>query len=151
MDNREFNVIMKQAIEAEAEAHEFYLDVAGKISDPAVKKLFADFASEEYEHQKQLEEIKSKEIHGFDFNRVHDFKVSETVDLPRLSTKMKPVEAIALAMKKEEEAIKTYIRLANHASDPESQRIYYELAQMEQGHKARMENLYTNTAFPEVW
>lgn len=151
MDNREFETIMKRAIEAEAEACEFYRDVAGRVSDPAVKKLFADFASEEYKHQKQLEEIKSKEIHDFNFNGARDFKVSESVDLPRLSTKMKPTDAIALAMKKEEEAVKIYTWLANHASDQEKQRIYSELAQMEQEHKASMETLYTNTAFPEVW
>ena len=151
MDNREYNGIMNQAIEAEAEAYEFYRDVAGKVTDPAVKRLFTDFASEEYEHKKQLEEIKTKEIQDFNFNGARDFKVSETVNLPRLSTKMKPVEAIALAMKKEEEAVKNYSQLANITSDPGKQKIYSELAEMEQEHKARMEALYTNTAFPEVW
>jgi len=151
MNNREFTGIMNQAIEAETEAYEFYRDVAGKVTDPAFKQIFADFASEEYEHKKQLEEIKTKEVHNFDFNGARDFKVSETVDLPRLSTKMKPVDAIALAMKKEEEAVKNYSRLANLSSDPEKQKVYSELADMEQEHKARMETLYTNTAFPEVW
>lgn len=151
MDNLEFNEIMNRAIEAEIEAYEFYRDVAGKVSDPAVKQLFTDFASEEYEHKKQLEEIRTKEIHDFNFNGAKDSKVSETIDLPRLSTKMKPVEAIALAMKKEEEATKIYSQLATFTRDREKQRLYSELAQMEQEQKARMEALYTNTAFPEVW
>lgn len=151
MNVRQFNGIMNRAIEAEAEASEFYRDVAGRINDPAVKQLFADFANEEYEHKKQLEEIKSKEIYDFNFNGAQDFKVSESVDLPRLSTKMKPLDAIALAMKKEAEAIKTYSQLAAFTRDPGKQKIYSELAEMEQEHKARMEALYTNTAFPEVW
>jgi len=68
-----------------------------------------------------------------------------------LSADMKPVDAIALAMKKEEEAVKAYTHLASSVNDRALQRIYTELAQMEKEHKARMEDLYTNMAFGEVW
>jgi len=151
MDNREFNGIMTQAIASETEAYEFCRDVAGKVPAPAVKQLFTEFASEEYEHKRKLDEIKAEDVQDFHFSETQDFKVSETVGLPRLSANMKPVDAIALAMKKEEEAVKTYSQLAAFSSDPEKQKIYSELADMEQEHKARMEYLYTNTAFPEVW
>ena len=33
----------------------------------------------------------------------------------------------------------------------EQKRIFTELASMERGHKARLEDIYTNMAFPEVW
>lgn len=151
MDNREFDRIMDRVIEAEAEACKFYYDAAEKVTDPAVKQLFSEFASEESLSKKQLEELKANEVHDFDFDGAPDFKVSETVDLPSLSADMKPTDAIALAMKKEEEAMKSYFYLASLSCDPEKQRIYHELAQIGEKHKARMEALYTNTAFPEVW
>ena len=151
MDKREFDTIMEQAIEAEVESYEFYRDVASKATNPAVKQLFTEFAREEYGHKEQLEEIKARGIQEFDFEGAADYKVSETVDLPLLSAGMKPADAIALAMKKEEAAVKIYSHLASSVSDPAIQRIYTELAQMETEHKARMEDLYTNMAFGEVW
>ena len=99
---------------------------------------------------KNLLLLLANEIYDFDFDGTPDFKVSETVDLPRLSIDMKPLDAVALVMKKEE-AIKIYSKLATFTSDSEKQRIYYELAQIGEKHKSRMEALYTNTAFPEVW
>jgi rubrerythrin len=151
MDKKEFERIMEQAIEAEVESYEFYRDVANKATNPAVKQLFIEFAREEHGHKEQLEEIKAKGMQDFDFAGAADYKVSETVDLPPLSAEMKPTDAIALAMKKEEAAVKIYSHLASSVSDPAIQKIYTELAQMETEHKARMEDLYTNMAFGEVW
>ncbi len=151
MDKIEFERIMEQAIAAEVESYEFYRDVASKATNPAVKQLFSEFAREEQGHKEQLKEIKAKGIQDFDFEGAADYKVSETVDLPLLSADMKPADAIALAMKKEEAAVKMYSHLASSVSDPALQKIYTELAQMETEHKARMEDLYTNMAFGEVW
>lgn len=139
------------AIDAEVEAYEFYQDAAAKVSDQGMKKLLQEFAAEEQGHKKALENIKVKEIQNFSFSGGADYKVSETVELPRLSMTMKPMDAIALAMKKEEEAMKIYTRLASDTNDPEKQRIFEGLAKMEEGHKVQMEEMYTNTAFPEVW
>jgi rubrerythrin len=151
MEKKKFKSIMDMAIAAEVEAYEFYQEVAAKVSDPNLKKLFEEFANEEKGHQVSLESIKEKEIQNFSFSAGADYKISEAVELPKLSLDMKPADAIALAMKKEEEAMKTYNNLAVATNDPEKQKIFASLAQMEEGHKVRMEGLYTQTAFPEVW
>jgi len=151
MNQSEFERIMKLAIEAETEAYEFYRDVSEKVTDASVKKIYQEFAQEELGHRTLLEQILKHDIKTFSFTGASDYKVSETVELPRLSLELKPVDAIALAMKKEEEAMKTYSSLAALSADPQKQKIFSELAKMEEGHKARMESLYTNTAFPEVW
>jgi rubrerythrin len=54
-------------------------------------------------------------------------------------------------MKKEEEAMKAYNEMARVSSNPDQSQEFLELAAMEQGHKTKLENLYTNMAFPEVW
>jgi rubrerythrin len=64
---------------------------------------------------------------------------------------MKPSDTIALAMKNEEEAMNMYTDLANCSSDQEQKKVFQALAKMEQGHKARLEDMFTNMAFPEVW
>lgn len=151
MDNKEFEVIIDSAIAAEIEAYEFYRDVAATLSDRSLKMIFQEFADEEKMHRVALENIKEKEILNFSFASGADYKISEVVELPKLSVTMKPAEAIALAMKKEEEAMKIYMSLAAATNDPEKEKIFASLGKMEEGHKTKMEGLYTQTAFPEVW
>jgi rubrerythrin len=55
------------------------------------------------------------------------------------------------SIKKELEAMQMYTQLANLSSDVEQKLLFSQLANMESGHKARLEDLYTNMAFPEVW
>lgn len=151
MDKNEFNAIMEMAIAAEMEAHEFYKNVAATVSDASLKMIFKEFAEEEQGHRNILEGIKENEKQNFSFSIGPDYKVSEVVQLPQLTMTMKPSDAIALAMKKEEEAMKIYKSFAAASNDPEKQQIFTSLAVMEEGHKTKMEALYTQTAFPEVW
>lgn len=64
---------------------------------------------------------------------------------------MKPVDAIALATKNEEEAIDMYAQLSAICTDKEQKDLVESLAWMEQGHKVRLEEMYTNMVFPGVW
>jgi rubrerythrin len=73
------------------------------------------------------------------------------VDLPKLSVEMKYAEAIALAMKKEQEAMEMYDNFARASKDRDQQNIFLELAKMEKSHKTRLEELYNSVAFAEVW
>jgi rubrerythrin len=45
----------------------------------------------------------------------------------------------------------TYTELANYSTDQEQREVFMALAKMEQGHKAKLEDMYTNMAFPESW
>lgn len=151
MDIKEFDSIMDMAIAAEVEAFEFYSNVAAVVADAGMKKVFQELAAEESGHKVSLEAIKTKEKQKFSFTASTDYKIAETVAMPGLSMDMKPADAIALAMKKEEAAMKMYTGLAQAATDPERQKLFMNLANMESGHKAKMEDLYNQTAFPEVW
>ena len=44
-----------------------------------------------------------------------------------------------------------YTQLANASTDASQKKLFADLASMERGHKARLEDIYTNMAFPEVW
>lgn len=60
-------------------------------------------------------------------------------------------DAVALAMKKKEEAMKLYERLANSTNNQEAKELFLDLADLEQLQKTKLEELYTSTAYPEVW
>lgn len=64
---------------------------------------------------------------------------------------MKPLEGLVIAIKKELEAMQTYTQLAKRSTDTEQQFLFSQFATMEKTQKARLEDIYTTMAFPEVW
>lgn len=63
----------------------------------------------------------------------------------------KPLEGIVIAIRKELEAMQMYTQLASLSTDEEQKMVFNQLANMERNHKARLEDIYTNMAFPEAW
>jgi rubrerythrin len=93
----------------------------------------------------------TKDISKMKFDASHDYKVADALPAPALKVGMKPIEGLVIAIKKELEAMQMYSQLAKLAKDNETQLLFSQLANMERGHKARLEDIYTNMAFPEVW
>lgn len=151
MARDEVGKIIEFAINSELEAWEFYEDVARKCEDEYLKSMFLGFAQEEKMHKLILEDILSEGVKGFIFKGTKDYNVSLAVDKPGLSIHMKPADAIALAMKNEEEAMNLYMRLADDSSDPKQKKIFEDLATMERGHKFKMEKAFVDIGYPEVW
>lgn len=143
--------IISTAIDREVEAYTFYRSVADKAKDKALKSLFDELAGEEKKHREFLQGFLSKDVGKIKFAAGHDYKVGDELPSPKLSVEMKPLEGIVIAIKKELEAMQMYTQFANAAADVETQLLFSQLANMERSHKARLEDIYTNMAFPEVW
>jgi rubrerythrin len=150
MQVEEYKKIISDAVLNEIEAYEFYSSVSEKVKNNSLKAIFKELAEEEKRHKNSLKGFLS-DLRPMRFDGKKDYKVSETVEMPRLSLDMKPSDAIALAMKSEEEAMNMYTELANCSGDQKQKEVFQALAKMEQGHKARLEDMFTNMAFPEVW
>ena len=151
MNFDQYKEIIEFAIAGEKEAQEFYTVAAYKIDDPYLKKMFEQFAKDEKGHEKILKGILSKGAINLYFDESTDYKVAETVDTPKLTTDMKPADAIALAMKKEEEAMKQYTDLAEACKDPSQKIVFLDLAAMERAHKLKMEKAFVDIGYTEVW
>ncbi|MGI6430677.1 MAG: ferritin family protein [Synergistaceae bacterium] len=149
---KNYKEILKMAVGNEVEAYEFYRDAAAKMKDPAMKKTFMELADEESGHKVLLEGFLSNEMKDMKFSDEKDYKVAETVEAPQtLSTDMAFKDAIALAMKKEQEAMEMYQQFADASEGAKQKETFLELAKMEKGHKVRLEGIYTDIAFIEVW
>lgn len=151
MNTTDYKKILKTAIGNEVEAFEFYSSAAKKSKDANLKGIFSELADEEMKHKILLESFLSNEKSQMNFHNAPDYKISESVELPRLTAEMSFAEGIALAMKKEEEAMEMYQQFANASSNADQKNAFLQLAKMEQGHKIKLEGLYTNTAYTEVW
>ena len=145
--------IISLAIDREVEAYTFYRTIADKIKDNALKSLFDELAGEEKKHREFLQAFLTKDVSKMKFAAGHDYKVGDALPSPKLTTDMKPLDGLVLAIRKELEAMQMYTQLANAAADTETQLLFSQLANMERGHKARLEDIYTNMAFPmtEWW
>jgi rubrerythrin len=143
--------IISNAINAEIEAYTFYRTISDKVKDPALKKLFGELAGEEKQHREFLQGILSKDVAKMQFDAKKDYKVVNAMPSPPLSADMKPLDGLVVAIKKELEAMQMYTQLAGLSADMEQKFLFTQLANMESGHKARLEDIYTNMAFPEVW
>jgi len=152
MDLEKYKQVISYAIQNEIDAKEFYEKVAEKIKDTYLKEVFEKFASEEAKHEKILISILNQEkmdISFFNFEK--DFKVSETIEMPEVNAEMDLKNAIGLAMKNEEIAMKNYTALAENCHDHELKKIFMDLAAMERDHKFKMEQNFVDVAYPEVW
>ena len=143
--------IISTAIEREVEAYTFYRTISDKVKDPALKKLFGELAGEEKQHREFLQGMLTKDVAKMSFDAKKDYKVVNAMPSPPLSADMKPLDGLVVAIKKELEAMQMYSQLAGLSTETEQKFLFTQIANMESGHKARLEDLYTNMAFPEVW
>jgi rubrerythrin len=151
MNAAEYKKIISLAIDREVEAYTFYKKVADKSKDANLKKIFAELAGEEKKHREFLQDFLAKEAKTMHFDTKVDYKVGDSLPTPPITPDLKPLEGLVLAIKKELEAMQMYTRLAAASTDAQQQMLFASLADMERGHKARLEDIYVNTAFPEVW
>lgn len=151
MKNDEFRSVIDFAIENEVEAYEFYRDAALKVKDQQLKETFEDLAKEEKEHKVFLEEFLVSSVDHIKLDEFKDYKVSETIDRPKLSVDMGFAEAIGLAIKNEEDAMNMYRDLSSACLDEDEKELFLGLMKMEQMHKVKLEKIYLEVAYAEVW
>lgn len=151
MNNNKYKKIISSAIEREIEAFTFYQSVSKKAKDKSIKSIFSKLAEEEQEHRHTLEGFLAKAPEKMHFSESKDYKIVDALVTPSLTADLKPVEGIIIAIKNELEAMQIYTQLANVSTDAAQKKIFLELTTMERGHKSKLEDIYTNMAFPEVW
>jgi len=151
MNQIDFKKIISNAINQEVEAFTFYNAVSEKAKDVNLKRLFKDLAGEEDKHKRTLEGYLTKDPGKIHFSQSADYKVADALPTPPLTLDLKPVDGLVIAIKKELEAMQMYTQLAKASADETQKNIFLELASMERGHKSKLEDIYTNMAFPESW
>lgn len=152
MDAFAIEKVFSMAIKREIEAYEFYRDVANRMQNESVKIIFEQLSKEEMGHREVLEKLKSNPTTMMSFTKPSaDYKLAEATELPNLNINMKPADALALAMKKEQQAVESYRKLSSETNDVKIKEIFDNLSNMELQHKNRLENMFTEIGYPEVF
>ncbi len=151
MNAEEYRKIISNAIDKEVESYTFYRSTADKVKDPALKKLFGELAEEEKTHREVLQAFLTKDVKMLHFDASYNYRVVDDSATPKLNPDMKPVDGLVLAIKKELAAMQMYTQLAKGSANPEQRMVFEQLANMERGHKARLEDIYVNMTMVESW
>lgn len=151
MKNNELISIIDFAIENEVDSYEFYRDATIKVEDQFLKETFEGLAQEELTHKKFLKDFLLSDVEDIRLDEFSDYKISETIDKPKLSIEMNFADALGLAIKNEEEAMYMYKSLSDACLDEGHKKLFLGLMKMEQMHKSKLEEIYVNVAYGEVW
>ncbi len=146
----ELKALIEHAIVQEELSHDFYLRLADLVSHSETRDTFTFLAKDELEHKAFLQSCLTPggcPLYG----RAQDVHLSELLEVPAINEEMSPKEALVIAMKREEGSYHFYQRLASLQPPGEAKAFLEKMAQVELGHKEKMEYLYDNAAFPEVW
>ena len=133
--------ILEFAIAEEVAANQFYMELAGKMKNPAMAKVFEDFAKEELGHKSKLEAIKQGEMLE-PTEKVAELKIADYLVDTEPKPDMDYKDALVLAMKKEKAAYRLYLDLAAVAEAEELTNMFLYIAQEEAKHKLRFEIEY---------
>ncbi len=148
--NLELDAIIKSAIAQEELSHDFYLRMANLVTHAETKETFQYLAKEELEHKHFLEGCFTDQgclLAGAPQNT----HLAELLQAPAFTEDLSPKEALVIAMKREEGSYRFYQSLAALQPPGEVRSFLDKMAQVELSHKEKMEYIYDNVAFPEVW
>ena len=142
--------ILDFAISNEEEAVVFYNELAGKMKNPEMVKIFTDFAKEEGLHKEKLLDIKKGKLFLSSGKKILDLKISDYIDTDvKITEDMSYEEALLIAMKKEQSSFKLYSALAEKTSDEGLRNTLLVIAQEEAKHKLRFEIEYDEMVLRE--
>ncbi len=152
MQSKDLSAVLDMAIDKEIEAHAFYLDLQGRVTDLEVKQTLQFLADEERKHREFLSRYKEGEAgpQSLKGSQVIDYKIAEHLERPDISGKMESKDAYLVAAHRELNSYNFYKQLAEIHPKGETREMLLRMANEEMKHKEKVEYLYSNTAFPQT-
>ncbi len=143
MDLKQYEEIIKFAIEKEIGAFNFYTKASQVAKYSGARELFVDFSKEEEKHRKLLEEITVEKIAQLKVEKaVPDLKISDYMVDVEFRPDLSYADILRMAMKMEERSLKLYTDLKETAKGQEIHKLFDFLAQQEAKHKYAIEKKY---------
>lgn len=144
--------LIDTAIEREEDAFRFYMDIHGKVQDPAARETIQWIAGEEQKHKAFLVKYRQGNFgaSGLKLSDVVYYKIAEHQKEPEVKVNMNSSEVYLVASHRELRSHQFYTALANQHTAGEGRDMLLKMANEELKHKEKMEYLYANTAFPQT-
>jgi rubrerythrin len=146
------NHILEIAIQKEIESQHLYEEIRRKVTGDAARDVLRQLSQQEQRHQKVLERYRRGELKAGTLSQgeVVDYKIAEHFDQPAISPDTELKDVFLLAANREMRSHEFYVALAGLHPAGEAKTLLEELASQELEHKHKMEDLYTQVAFPQT-
>lgn len=146
-ENDSLNKAIRNSMQTEKNAMDFYLIAAGEVKDPEVRKLFELLASEEREHAKSFYDI-YKEEHKSTFDEIMASPPEKAstwikgLDQMILEQDFNERHALELAMRKEKELETHLFQMLEKITDARARAVYQMNAESTHNHYEVIESEY---------
>jgi rubrerythrin len=137
--NDSYEDILAFAVAKERGARAFYRTWADRAEDEDVRQLLHELADDEKGHAQRLAEIDVRALMN-EGPPPDDFRLADLIEETLPSEGMTLIDALAVAIQREQRAIELYERLRRHATRGEA--LFAALADDERRHKHRLELRY---------
>jgi len=144
--------VLEEAIHKEVLSRFLYIGLRQRVKNQASKDAFQALAEQEEAHQHILEDY----LHGklkegaLSSGLVVDYKIAECLDQPEISPTMEIKEVFLMAAHREKAAHDLYASLSAIHPNGKIKHLLEDLSAQELEHKQHLENLYSETAFPQT-
>ncbi len=148
----ELTELWDTAIYKEIASQAFYIAGQGKTADPAARALLKDLAREEQKHARWLKQLKEEnriERRG-QLKEIPNLMVSEYLTGGDTLEGAGLQDVLALAMKREQQAVEFYSRMTGVMRDETAKRLCQRLVHQELKHKLRLEKFYDDLFYNEA-
>jgi rubrerythrin len=154
MQSSQFTVfeLLQKAVQREIESQRLYSSLSERVTFPGARYAFNVLYQQEQGHQAILERyLKGGLTQGaLDIRNVVDYHIAEYLDQPEINAEMQLPDIFLLAAKREINANRFYISLAALHPKGEVRTLLEKLASEELGHKNKVEQMYSEVAFPQT-
>ncbi len=142
--------VIDRAIANEEAAAAFYRRAAETVSRPDTREALQSLTRDEEEHRRLLEEFRSG-ARPLPEGASRGGTLVEALGTPAFTAEMTPADAFLLAANKERLAVEMYQNWGRLYPEGPERELLMKLAEVERRHKERVEAMFSNAAFPEVW
>jgi rubrerythrin len=151
-ENTTLQSVLEIAIKKEIEAQELYLDLSKKVIEQPAINMFLGLSEVEKKHESMLRDYAGGKLQegALKGDDVIDYKIAEKLEQPPIEPDMSLADVLLLAANREKASNEFYVALAAVHPPGEIKKLLEELASQELEHKHRIEDLYTQVAFPQT-
>lgn len=134
--------IVKFAMQREEEAVQLYTEAARLSTDIASRKMFESIVTEETGHKTVFSNIDIAKAEQLSSQKLPDMGISKYLVSTPLRPNMTYAEILQYAIKTEDSAYHLYKGAAEGTDDPQLKKTLLLFAEVELGHKKRVEDIY---------
>jgi len=141
--------VIKFAVEREDTAYKLYKRAAELSTSIASKKMFEELAAEEATHKDVFSKIDQEKAENHKLCKLPESSIAKYLaDVP-FRADLTYSEILAYALKTEENAYQLYKAAAGMTDDPKLQKVLMSFADVELGHRCRIEEIYEERVLTE--